>query len=72
MKYKTGRVAKVHPKYKFQRCHKCGFISEENRKMQSLFKCIICGHEANADVSAALNILALGTAATGCRDFRDA
>ena len=32
-----------------------------SRKAQATFHCVHCGHEANADVNAALNILALGT-----------
>ena len=36
-----------------------------NRKTQSKFKCRYCGHEDNADVNAALNILAAGNTATG-------
>ncbi len=30
---------------------------KKNRQSQSVFKCVHCGHEENADVNAAINIL---------------
>ncbi len=35
----------------------CGHEAAENRKTQSGFKCVNCGHAQNADVNAAINIL---------------
>ncbi len=46
----------VDPKYTSQQCSECGFISKSNRKTQSEFVCLECGHSENADVNAAKNI----------------
>ena len=51
---------KVDPKYTSQTCHKCNHRSKENRKTQSQFVCVKCGHTANADYNAAANILQAG------------
>ena len=57
-------VLSVNPAHTSQRCAACGHISAENRKNQAVFGCRACGHEANADVNAAKNILAAGLAVT--------
>ena len=61
LEYKSdyyGRYfVKVDPKYTSQTCNPCGHRSSENRKTQSQFACVKCGHAANADVNAAQNIL---------------
>ena len=49
--------------YTSQRCNKCGHIEKGNRKEQDKFECLACGHRDNADINAALNILASGN---GC------
>lgn len=52
-------VVKVNPKYTSKRCNKCGNIHEDNRdckKNQAKFKCVVCGHEDNADINACKNI----------------
>ena len=46
----------VDPKYTSQQCSCCGYTSRENRKTQSKFFCINCGHAENADINAAKNI----------------
>ncbi|TDD62142.1 transposase [Kribbella antibiotica] len=53
-----GRVEKVNPAYTSQTCGVCGHCAPENRKSQAAFRCVACGHEANADVNAAVNIAA--------------
>ncbi len=63
LNYKT-EVRKVHPAYTSQTCHQCGHVDKDSRK-QSDFKCTACGHADDADVNAALNILAFGNGATG-------
>ncbi|MBK5211634.1 MAG: transposase, partial [Coriobacteriia bacterium] len=44
-------------------------IAAENRTSQAGFKCTACGHEANADVNAACNILAAGYAVLACGEI---
>ena len=58
-------VVEVDPKHTSQKCHRCGYVDKDNRKTQSRFECVGCGHLDNADINAALNILALGTRAIG-------
>jgi hypothetical protein len=36
----------------------CGHCAPENRENQAVFRCVACGHRANADVNAAVNIAA--------------
>ena len=57
-------VRKVNPAYTSQTCRECGHVDKDNRK-QSRFKCTACGHADDADVNAALNILAFGNGAAG-------
>ncbi|MFL1380795.1 RNA-guided endonuclease InsQ/TnpB family protein [Nocardiopsis protaetiae] len=58
---RTGtRVVEVDPAYTSQTCHPCGHIAPENRESQSVFRCVACGHQANADVNAAKNTLKRG------------
>jgi putative transposase len=59
LEYKTN-VIKVNPAYTSQKCSKCGHISKENRKTQSLFECVKCGYSDNADSQACQNLLELG------------
>ena len=49
-------VSLVHSCYTSKQCPICGCINDDNRKCQEAFKCVECGHEANADINAALNI----------------
>ena len=61
-------VVKVAPHYTSQTCHECGHVAKENRKTQADFACLSCGHRDNADVNAALNIMAFGNGAAGRGD----
>ncbi|WP_237771406.1 RNA-guided endonuclease InsQ/TnpB family protein [Kribbella sp. ALI-6-A] len=54
----AGRVEKVNPAYTSQTCSVCGHRTPENRESQAVFRCVACGHRANADVNAAVNIAA--------------
>ena len=65
-----GKLVKIDPKYTSQKCSKCGHITKENRKSQSNFKCVSCGHKSNADLNASINILAAGQAVLACRDIK--
>lgn len=62
LSYKSN-VIKVPAPYTSQRCHECGHTEKANRKTQADFICVSCGHRDNADVNAALNILAFGNGA---------
>jgi putative transposase len=55
-----GMLAEVNPRHTSQRCSCCGHTAKENRQSQATFTCLACGHEENADVNAAKNILTVG------------
>lgn len=63
--YKAANVLRVDPRNTSRTCHKCGYCAKANRKSQALFACGSCGYEGNADVNAALNVLASGVGAAG-------
>lgn len=65
--YKAANVIEVDPAHTSQTCSACGHVAKENRRSQSKFQCVACGHQGNADINAALNILARGTGASGRR-----
>ncbi len=65
--YKTT-IIKVPSAYTSQTCNKCGHTDKTNRKTQTKFHCVKCDHRANADLNAALNILASGIGATARGD----
>jgi transposase len=54
----AGRVERVNPAYTSQTCSLCGHRAPNNRENQAVFLCKACGHRANADVNAAINIAA--------------
>jgi putative transposase len=56
-----GHLVKVDPRYTSRTCVECGSIDARHRESQASFRCVDCGHEANADVNAARNILRAGT-----------
>jgi putative transposase len=59
----AGReVIAVDPRHTSQQCSSCGHVAGENRLTQAQFRCQACGHEAHADVNAAMNILRAGRA----------
>ncbi|MFI5698005.1 RNA-guided endonuclease InsQ/TnpB family protein [Kribbella sp. NPDC051586] len=53
-----GRLEKIDPAYTSQTCGVCGHCAPENRENQAAFRCVACGHQAHADVNAAVNIAA--------------
>lgn len=57
LKDRGGELILVPPQYTSQTCSECGHVASDNRKSQAAFICTSCGHEANADCNAAINIL---------------
>ncbi|MGW5189868.1 RNA-guided endonuclease InsQ/TnpB family protein [Kribbella sp. NPDC004138] len=62
-----GRIERISPAYTSQTCSRCGIVDREARESQAAFRCRSCGHTANADVNAAVNIAA-GRAVAARRD----
>lgn len=54
----AGRVEKIPAAYTSQTCSRCGTRDAGARESQAVFRCRSCGHTANADVNAAVNIAA--------------
>jgi putative transposase len=52
----------VNPANTSRTCSQCGHCAKENRPTQAEFRCTACGHQAHADVNAAINILRAGLA----------
>ena len=52
-----GRLVEVAAAYTSQTCACCGHVDAANRSSQAVFVCVRCGHRANADTNAAINIL---------------
>ncbi len=55
-----GWLLAVPAHHTSQTCAECGHVAKENRTTQDKFHCVACGHENNADVNAAQNILKRG------------
>lgn len=49
-------VVAVDPRNTSRMCNACGYCEKANRKSQTEFVCRSCGHSANADLNAALNL----------------
>lgn len=65
----AGRaVVEVDARHTSQRCARCGHVAAGNRVSQAEFQCLACGHEAHADVNAAINILRAGLALREAQD----
>lgn len=58
-----GELVKVQAAYTSQTCAECGVVDRASRLDQATFRCTACGHEDNADVNAARNILQARTIA---------
>lgn len=67
--YKAKRagvpVRYVDPRNTSRECAACGCVDKRNRTNQATFRCIGCGHEAQADHNAARNIRQLALQARG-------
>ena len=64
--WRGGMLLVIPPQYTSQTCSNCGCIDRNSRISQSVFRCTSCGFEINADLNAALNILAAGHAVSAC------
>ena len=70
LSWKGGELVEVDYRYTSQTCSCCGHRAKENRPSQAVFKCLYCGHEQNADVNAARNILTVGQTGMACQANR--
>ncbi|MFC3337714.1 RNA-guided endonuclease InsQ/TnpB family protein [Paracandidimonas soli] len=61
-----GILIAVAPQNTSRTCSSCGHVSKDNRKTQAQFLCVACGHEENADVVGAINVLARGHRVLAC------
>ena len=69
----TGReLVAVRAAYTSQTCPSCGHVAAENRPTQAEFRCHGCGHEAHADINAAINIHRAGLAQRQARATHEA
>ncbi len=69
--WKGGTLLLVDPRNTSRTCSSCGHVSEENRLTQATFGCVACGHAANADTNAAINVLRrAGWARIACGDAK--
>lgn len=67
-----GWLIAVPPQNTSRTCPACGHVSADNRKTQARFECVECGHEDNADVVGAINILGRGMKMLEGQDTADA
>jgi IS605 OrfB family transposase len=58
-------VVYVEPKNTSITCPRCGCIDKANRRSQSLFRCVRCGFQHNADYVASLNLSRVQLAGSG-------
>jgi putative transposase len=61
-----GWLIAVPPRNTSRTCPRCGSVSADNRQTQSLFKCVKCDFEQNADLVGAINVLRAGHAHCAC------
>jgi putative transposase len=66
MAWRGGFLVAVPPRNTSRTCPECNHVSADNRRTQAYFACVSCGHEANADVVGAINVLRAGHARLAC------
>jgi len=66
LNWNGGILVPVPAHYTSQTCPACGHVANENRQTQARFECVDCGHEENADVVGAMNVLARGHRVVAC------
>jgi len=64
--WRGGMLAEVNPRHTSLQCSCCLHTAKENRVSQDVFRCQVCGHEENADINAAKNILTVGQTGMVC------
>jgi len=69
LSWSGGILVEVNPRHTSQTCSSCGHRAKENRVSQDIFRCQVCGHEDNADVNAAKNILTVGQMGMACQAY---
>ena len=67
LSWSGGMLVEVNPRHTSQQCSCCGYTEKENRVSRDVFICQVCGHEENADVNAAKNILTVGQTGMACQ-----
>ncbi|ATD65220.1 RNA-guided endonuclease InsQ/TnpB family protein [Neisseria weixii] len=60
--WRGGHLVAVPPQNTSRCCPACGHTAKDNRLTQSLFECVECGYQNNADVVGAVNVLKRGQA----------
>ncbi len=70
LSWKGGKLIEIDFRYTSQTCSCCGHRAKGNRLSQAVFRCMACGHEENADVNAAKNILTVGQTGIACQANR--
>lgn len=66
LNWRGGILVPVPAHYTSQTCPACSHVAKENRQTQAKFVCVDCGHEENADVVGAMNVLARGYRVAAC------
>jgi putative transposase len=66
MQWTGGLLLAVPAHHTSQTCPCCGHVASANRRTQAEFLCVDCGHHANADVVAAINVLERGRRLLAC------
>ena len=67
--WKGGTLLLIDARNTSRTCSQCGHASRDNRRDQASFRCVVCGHAANADSNAAINILRrAGQVRIACED----
>jgi len=64
--WRGGQVLAVPAAYTSQKCSRCGHTEPGNRRTQEAFSCLSCRHQEHADINAAKNIEAAGSAVLAC------
>jgi putative transposase len=62
-----GLLITVPPQNTSRTCPCCGYVSADNRRTQTRFRCMECGFEEHADVVGAINILSRGMQIRGIK-----